>query len=313
MKLLLALLFLLLLVGCALIGRSRLSRWRPDNSGPEPLMGLMQLQVLSPALCGQIINIAEQQNWQTTRHENYPTTDIATCTVPSLELALLDVNERIMHAACRRFGFEQGELWLRDQFVVKYDPSAQSKLVPHKDASPISYVLALNDAYTGGGTSFQGTTPSKLQVGQVLVFSGKRLHEGLPTTSGTRYIVTGFLDAHASPQTAHAVRRANKQCLGRWVDDIDWRPTIPTRPYLRSNTYRLLGADAQRGDSSKLLDMALMQQRWPFADLRSLYIAAQKIRERYGSEALGELRFHQLFHHLLTDSSECQVYCHPAS
>jgi len=290
--------------------------------GAEPLAQTTYLTVLTPEQCRAIIDAAERLPWQTARHAHYPTTDIATSTAPAIERALLAANAQIIRQACDDFGFRQGELWLRDQFVVKYSPDAQRSLDAHRDASSISYVLALNGqgAYEGGGTAFlSGPTetrvPRRLEAGEAIVFCGKRLHEGRAVTRGTRYIVTGFLDAHAAPETARRIADANPASLRSIVtpDQWDLSPMPPTRPYLRSNTYRLLGAEAaQRGDISAMASANLVT-RWPYSLLTSTIVAATKVARRHGT-ALGEERMHKLFHHFLTEPSECaSTYCHMAS
>jgi hypothetical protein len=260
--------------------------------------------------------MSEEYEWQTARHSFYPTTDIATSTAPPIERALLEANSRLLEIACSAFGFEPGELWLRDQFVVKYSADAQRSLAPHRDASSISYVVALNDAYEGGGTCFLGepqTSTRRLRSGEALLFCGKRLHEGKPVTRGTRYIVTGFLDAHASPRTASLIEKRNRNTIRMMIRDWDLSPMAPTRPYLRSNTYRVLGPDAaRRGDISSLAS-ADAAQRWPYALLGSTTAAASKVLRHYGA-SLSEEEMHRHFHRFLTDPRECAGSgCHMAS
>ena len=281
----------------------------------EPLAQVVHVQALSLDACHRVISTAQGQPWQTQRHDSYPTTDIATSTVPALEKMLAGANELLMENACRAFGFEPGELWLRDQFVVKYSPDAQCQLDVHSDASTISYVLALNDDYDGGGTAFASgpvLVPGKLAPGEAILFCGKRRHQGRPTTRGVRYIMTGFLDAHASPTTAARIELSNRAFISQLAGSGTWDLSIsrPTRPYLRSNTYRMLGtAAALRGDMSALVRPEELTARWPWAILDSTLKAAQKVARR--GTALGEERMHILFHYFLTHPSECSAfYCH---
>lgn len=288
----------------------------------DQLLDMVYLpNLLTSSQCQTLISAAELIPWQTARHATYATTDIATSTVPHIERALIFPNETIMERACAAFGFEPGELWLRDQFVVKYDLKGQKSLSAHRDASCISYVLALNEDYGGGGLAFadRGTEtsqPRKLQVGEAIIFCGKRLHEGLPVTEGTRYIVTGFLDAHPSPQTILRIVAANENCVRRVIghQQLDLRSgMVPTRPYLRSNTLRLLGREAvEAGDISSLAQPDA-ESLWPYATLTSVVNAAKKILTSHGSR-LGEAKMHKLFHHYLTYRTECSsTYCHMES
>lgn len=106
-------------------------------------------------------------------------------------------------------------------FVVRYDENGQNKLGKHTDSSHISFNILLNDEFEGGGTRFyngleaaativdsnqnedytsSGIQRSKLwedarpRPGQVLINNAMVVHEGLPTTKGTRYILVGFMN-----------------------------------------------------------------------------------------------------------------------
>jgi hypothetical protein len=294
---------------------------RAQEPSDSPLLGLLYLpHLLSPSQCETIVAAAEQRTWQTARHASYPTTDIATSTAPHIERALLEADSLLREQACAAFGFRPGELWLRDQFVVKYSPRGQNRLSPHRDASPISYVLALNENYEGGGLAFADgappeAQPRKLHTGEGVVFCGKRLHEGLPVTAGTRYIVTGFLDAHPCAETVQKIAESNAEALRRVIGVHQWdvRPgMVPTRPYLRSNTRRLVGKDAcEAGDMTRLSKPGV-ELLWPHADLRSVIAAARKVVERHGAP-LGESLMHEKFHYYLTHPTECGTsYCHMA-
>ncbi len=295
---------------------------RQSAAAGEPLAQVHVMPgVASAALCGAIIDQAETQPWSTARHATYPTTDIATHVCPELEQLLLSVDQVLRDAGCRLFGFLPGQLWLRDQFVVKYAGEGQRSLEAHRDASSVSYVLALNgkDEYEGGGTAFIDGLPAsktahRLDTGAAILFCGKRLHEGLPVTRGTRYIVTGFLDAHADPVTAQAIYERNLASRGDLVRGLDLRPMVPTRPYLRSNTYRYLGRSAARqGDASSMTDARTAQERWPHAELKSLTEAARKLVSRHGRQ-VGERALHERLWHFLTSPAECRsTYCHMSS
>lgn len=74
----------------------------------------------------------------------------------------------------------------------------QPGLTAHVDGPPWSFVVALNDAdnFTGGGTRFlrDNATYRPNKAGSAVLFSGKNRHEGVPISSGTRYILTGFCE-----------------------------------------------------------------------------------------------------------------------
>ncbi|XP_030640838.1 procollagen-lysine,2-oxoglutarate 5-dioxygenase 1 [Chanos chanos] len=86
-------------------------------------------------------------------------------------------------------------------FVVRYKPDEQPSLRPHHDASTFTINIALNQVgvdYEGGGCSFLRYNCSirAPRKGWALMHPGRltHYHEGLPTTSGTRYIAVSFVD-----------------------------------------------------------------------------------------------------------------------
>lgn len=289
----------------------------------EPLAQIFRVNVLAREECTALIALADQQRWTTDRHSAYPTTDISVSTVPPIERALLRASRELEQRACSLFGFKPGELWLRDQFVVKYSPKAQRDLQAHRDASSISYVLALNDhtSYSGGGTAFtrgpaESLQPQKLMAGEAIVFCGKRLHEGRAVTAGTRYIVTGFLDAHASPDTALAISQRNRVAIQDVIGQQNWNLSpymLPTRPYLRSNTYRMLGAEAATKGDLTAAATSKPHLLWPYGRCDSIIHSARSIVNTHGTN-LGEERMHALFHSYLTDPRFCSTTaCHMKS
>jgi hypothetical protein len=114
-------------------------------------------------------------------------------------------------------------------FIVKYTPTTQSSLAIHQDGDDFSFVIMLNDAFEGGGTSFPFVSSSQnasdsteesiaehinntesvsvlspssdyliynqsnMQIGDMLLFNGRNPHAGNAIVSGERYILTGFL------------------------------------------------------------------------------------------------------------------------
>ena len=69
----------------------------------------------------------------------------------------------------------------------------------HADDSEISFNLLLSDPgeFEGGGTSFEAAGNATLLPGrgELLCHFGKLRHAGVPVTSGTRYILAGFVRA----------------------------------------------------------------------------------------------------------------------
>ena len=85
-------------------------------------------------------------------------------------------------------------------FVVKYEMGHQQKLNPHHDSSAYSINIALNTPgvdFSGGGTRFikQDTTVQG-KKGWAIIHPGRltHYHEGLPITSGKRFIFVSFVN-----------------------------------------------------------------------------------------------------------------------
>ena len=85
-------------------------------------------------------------------------------------------------------------------FVVKYEMGHQQKLNPHHDSSAYSINISLNTPevdFTGGGTRFikQDTTVQG-KKGWAIIHPGRltHYHEGLPITSGKRFIFVSFVN-----------------------------------------------------------------------------------------------------------------------
>ncbi|VBB32189.1 unnamed protein product [Acanthocheilonema viteae] len=86
-------------------------------------------------------------------------------------------------------------------FVVRYKQGEQSSLQALQDASTYTVDISLNKRgrdYEGGGIRYvrYNCTISVDQTGYAAMFPGRltHLHEGLPITSGTRYIAVSFLN-----------------------------------------------------------------------------------------------------------------------
>lgn len=86
-------------------------------------------------------------------------------------------------------------------FVVRYRPDEQPYLRPHHDSSTYTINIALNRVgidYEGGGCRFlrYNCSVQATKMGWMLMHPGRltHFHEGLRTTSGTRYIMISFVD-----------------------------------------------------------------------------------------------------------------------
>jgi hypothetical protein len=145
--------------------------------------------------CKAIVDEAETYTWMKDRHVAYPTTDNQideswNCYKP-LENR---VQEVLFPSLGQMYDLDPNKMGIKEIFVAKYDTEGQRKLDAHRDGNELSFIMALNDSYTGGGTQFTETGEKvKLETGQCMIFSGQNHHKGVEITSGTRYIIAGFL------------------------------------------------------------------------------------------------------------------------
>jgi len=170
---------------------------------------------LSPAEIESILATVRQDDfpWTIARHTNYPTTDVETAAVPWID-ALLQPHLRhtLLPTIADVFQVGAVQLILRDAFIIKYTaaepvggsdaPEVQASLGAHWDESCFSFVMQLNDLddFSGGGTKFKhASEPLSVEPGEVMVFCGYNVHEGVAITEGERYLLTGFVDLRAPP------------------------------------------------------------------------------------------------------------------
>ena len=165
---------------------------------------------LNNYLCDFIINESEKytyknitiknpKGWTTTRHQNYPTTDLPIKDVDSISklienIVILDIFPLIE----KIYNVNKYFLSCTDIFVVKYDATAQNKLEKHKDGSSFSFNILLNHEknFKGGGTTFYKETGDVNILntkGGLLLHCGQIMHSGNEIFQGERYILVGFI------------------------------------------------------------------------------------------------------------------------
>jgi hypothetical protein len=153
-------------------------------------------KVLEPETCDRLYEWACAGKWTQKRHYAVPTVD-----VPVHEIApLLDWFKNFMADTVRpllALQFKKSKnFFVHDAFVVRYTSGAQSNHLPiHTDESTHSLVIALNDAFRGGGTYFHDSDKVvDLWQGEMLSFRGDSLlHGGESLRDGTRLIMADFL------------------------------------------------------------------------------------------------------------------------
>ncbi|KAK6037012.1 oxidoreductase, 2OG-Fe(II) oxygenase family protein [Cooperia oncophora] len=135
-------------------------------------------------------------------YENVPTRDIHMRQIDYARHWLYFLDEYVRPIQEKVFtGYFHQPVEATMMFVVRYRPDEQPSLRPHHDASTFSIDIALNKKgvdYEGGGVKYPRyncIVPAD-QVGWAMMFPGRltHLHEGLPTTKGTRYILVSFVN-----------------------------------------------------------------------------------------------------------------------
>jgi hypothetical protein len=157
--------------------------------------------ILDERTCTEIIKVAEAHaervgGWETDRHDDYPTTDFDTADIPDLKFPIQNiVYRKIIPKMVRAYKLDPLKLGIEEVFVAKYaaKKNEQRSLAKHVDGSDFSFVIALNKDFKGGGTKFVNGKVKSPKVGSAVGFCGQTEHQGLAVTSGTRYILAGFL------------------------------------------------------------------------------------------------------------------------
>jgi len=188
----------------------------------NPLRGIHVIPLVPPEECDRIVRLAEETGkWQTERENYYKTTDIQVFNdyknyvkknddnhydfenhrgfddKVELDLNFSQYYKKAQDLIREKYFHGKAHVEIKRSFLVKYNASAQRKLEKHRDAYIISFTLALNDPeeYEGGGTRIVDLdTVVKAKKGEVLLFSGRRMHAGVEITKGVRYIMTGWFE-----------------------------------------------------------------------------------------------------------------------
>jgi hypothetical protein len=88
-----------------------------DVVGVTPLLSsMLTKRILDAVQADDFVNV-----WVTDRHKLHPTTDVEVVQVPWLEAEMGTVlRAQLLPAFARLFGVDEQQLFLRDQFVVRY-------------------------------------------------------------------------------------------------------------------------------------------------------------------------------------------------
>eukprot|EP00976_Prorocentrum_cordatum_P092144 1188812-Prorocentrum_minimum.AAC.2 len=155
-------------------------------------------QFLSSEACNEVVELAEQyakSNGGWTQDDpdfyEYTTNDLEVDKIPPLRSWLIRARfiDQLQVFNRKIAGFD-------DVFIVRYTLGEQTSLQMHTDAGDISFMIALSEPgkdYSGGGTYFEDLGEVvTMKKGDMLIFNAKLFHQGVPITSGTRYLLIGF-------------------------------------------------------------------------------------------------------------------------
>ena len=135
--------------------------------------------------------------WQSNRHDSYPTTDLLLDSFSFNEEYSSILNEYVYPAGIHKWNLE-GKSWKElkfENFIVKYTPENQYHLSLHHDSSKITSILTLNDEFTGGGTFFERQKfLLQNRTGHISIHPGSITHRhgARPIESGVRYVIVTF-------------------------------------------------------------------------------------------------------------------------
>uniref|UniRef100_A0A8C9RGF4 procollagen-lysine 5-dioxygenase n=1 Tax=Scleropages formosus TaxID=113540 RepID=A0A8C9RGF4_SCLFO len=175
----------------------------------EPCQDVFWFPIFSDKACDELIGEMENYgsgapNWDTQLeggYEFFPRDDVHMAQIKYEKEWLHFIREYISPVATKVFFGYNTKSYARTNFVAKYTTDRLDTLKPRHDISTFTINIALNKEGTdfqGGGCKFHryNCTIESLRKGWSLMHPGTltHQHEGLPTTSGTRYIAVSFID-----------------------------------------------------------------------------------------------------------------------
>uniref|UniRef100_A0A672IV89 procollagen-lysine 5-dioxygenase n=1 Tax=Salarias fasciatus TaxID=181472 RepID=A0A672IV89_SALFA len=177
----------------------------------QPCPDVFWFPVFTERACDELVEEMEHYgSWSGGRHEDkriaggyetVPTDDIHMKQIGFDKEWLHFIREFISPVTLKVFAGYYTKGYAVMNFVVKYTPDRQAYLRPHHDSSTFTINIALNNKDTdfqGGGCRFHRYNCSieSPRKGWSFMHPGRltHLHEGLPTTNGTRYIAVSFID-----------------------------------------------------------------------------------------------------------------------
>ena len=175
--------------------------------------------------------------WETKRHRNYPTTDLAVKSLPDSQRVYDLVHERLFPRLAELFDVSSEDMALRDLFVVRYASDGQRRLQKHRDGSELSFGILLESTSKEATTEFVSFRHRlrDVQIGEAWLHPSLVLHRATAVDQGTRYVLIGFVN----------VSRPFYRTWGAWATILrEWRVDA---------TERLLLTESSRISRIKLL------------------------------------------------------------
>uniref|UniRef100_A0A3P9AIJ4 procollagen-lysine 5-dioxygenase n=1 Tax=Esox lucius TaxID=8010 RepID=A0A3P9AIJ4_ESOLU len=177
----------------------------------QPCPDVYWFPSFSDKMCDDLVETMEDfGQWSGGRHtderlaggyENVPTVDIHMNQIGFEKEWLKFLKEYIVPVTEKLYPGYYPKAQAVMNFVVRYRPDEQPSLRPHHDSSTFTINIALNSKgkdYQGGGCRFlrYDCNVEAPRKGWSFMHPGRltHYHEGLPTTSGTRYIMVSFVD-----------------------------------------------------------------------------------------------------------------------
>ena len=176
-----------------------------DRSAPV----LILPRILEPDFCAELI-----ETWRTKGHrEGSLSTGEGNVYAPDSKknrehvIQDVDQNKRISFSLARRVGPELAKVFndnrpfrFEAHYVLCYEAERQDFFALHRDNLRLTdqrryaLTLNLNDDFEGGELMFPEYSPHRYRppAGGGLIFSGNLLHEALPVTRGTRFVLVSF-------------------------------------------------------------------------------------------------------------------------
>lgn len=186
---------------------------------------------VSPEVCREIIDKAEAHQWTERRHTAFATTDLPLETLfGQFSKIYADIDCNVLSKMAECFQLNEEFLQIGEIFIAKYEYSkatenkkneemdaekfgvgdgfsaTQVGLGAHKDGTPWSFVIPLNDRkdFKGGGTYFVDSKETfRPALGSAVLFSGKNEHLGVSITQGVRFVMVGFINYHNRKDISH--------------------------------------------------------------------------------------------------------------